>query len=526
MNGIDLKSESMTNIDAAWLHMETPTNMAMITGIFTFNTPVDFARYKKTIEARLLKYPRFHMRVREPRLVGIPTWEPDPHFDINAHVHRIALPAPGDRAALQTLVGDLMSTPLDFSKPLWQFHFVDGYGAGSAVVCRLHHCVGDGLSLVQVMLSLTDETPDAPLGEQEWTPRRHPGLVSSLLHPAVSAVRGVRGAVRTTQSLLHEGWETLAHPSRLVDATMVVGSSALALSKLTLLGSDQKTLFRGPCGVRKVAAWTDPIPLGDIKAIGKKMDSTINDVMLAAATAALRRYLEALGQPVDGLNIRAMVPVNLRPNGEVLHELGNRFGLVLLSLPVGVREPLERLRVLKERMDEIKDTPEAMVAFGILNTMGMTPAQIERLIVRFFADKSTLVMTNVPGPRQPLYLAGQPIHSTVFWVPAPGGLGVGVSIMSYNGQVMLGVMTDAGLVPDPETIIRHFYAELEELKGCCGEAGTEPAGKKLPALQTVASQNGRCQALTKEGHPCKNLALPGETRCRVHHIIKVPQAGL
>jgi hypothetical protein len=145
--------------------------------------------------------------------------------------------------------------------------------------------------------------------------------------------------------------------------------------------------------------------------------------------------------------------------------LGNRFGLVILTLPVGTRDPVERLVIMKKRMDDIKNSPEAMVAFAILNTMGLAPIEVERFIIDFFAMKTTAVMTNVPGPREPLYLAGSRLNNLMFWVPAAGNLGMGISIMSYAGTVMVGIMTDSSLVGDPATIAENFNAELREMQG-------------------------------------------------------------
>ena len=203
-----------------------------------------------------------------------------------------------------------------------------------------------------------------------------------------------------------------------------------------------------------------------------------------------------------------MVPVNLRRPGEA-NELGNRFGLVIVSLPVGVRDPLERMAVLKQRMDTIKDTPEAIVAFGLLNTMGMTPIQVERLIMDFFAAKVSAVMTNVPGPREPLYLAGSQIEDMMFWVPAPGSLSLGISILSYAGNVMVGVATDAGLVPDPEAIVEGIHAELAAMR-----EHMEATERLTEAVEAHAGE--RCHALTKTGGRCKNRVAADQTTCRIH----------
>jgi WS/DGAT/MGAT family acyltransferase len=523
------KRELFSNVDAAWLHMETPTNMAMITGVMMFDERIDYQRLQKTLESRLLPYERFHQKVREPaRGIGLPHWEEDPKFDMAYHLQKVRLPEPAGLEALQTLVGELMSTPLDFSRPLWQYHYVENFGQGSAVIARLHHCIADGLALIQVLLSMTDDCPDVPCVEIEPEPEHELRPLARLLVPALLATRHVRRTVKTTirtaETLLHEGMEFIARPSKVIDIAKLSTGSTRALGKLLLIGPDPKTFFKGKCDVTKKAAWSEQIPLDDIKSIGRLMGGTVNDVLLSALTGALRRYLEGRGGSVEGLNIRAVVPVSLRPPGDV-DKLGNRFGLVFLSLPIGIRDPLNRLVALKRRMDAIKRSPEALVAFGILNAIGMTPKQIEKIVITIFGMKGTAVMTNVPGPREPIYLAGARMSNLMFWVPQPGNLGLGVSIISYAGGVILGIASDAGLVPDPETIACYFNEEVQYLKRWGRRSETNRVSsvvveeQQVEEVQAVLSMNGRCQATTKSGLPCKNKALPGSHQCRVHSEI-------
>ncbi len=464
MSAKRIESETFSSVDAAWLHMDTPTNLAVITGVITFAGVVDFERLQATLQSRFLIHRRFRQRVREAASpLGLPRWETDLNFDLDYHLQNVTLPEPGDHTALQQLVGDLMSQPLDPSRPLWQFHFVNNYMQGSALICRLHHCIADGLALVQVLLDTADVEADAPWPAPREEEVHEVSRLERWLLPVVKAAMTVSTTWQKAETLVHEGMETLVHPTRLVGAARLGASATKALGKLLLIGPDRRTLFRGKCSEAKRAAWEISADLADIKAIGQRMGGTVNDILLSAITGALRRYLEEHGQHTEGVNIRAIVPVNLRPPEE-LDELGNRFGLVFLSLPVGIRDPLKRLVVLRHRMDEIKDSPEALVAFGILGVIGMTPNQIEDLIVAIFGMKGTAVMTNVPGPRQPLYFAGGKIASLMFWVPTPGNLGLGVSILSYAGQVILGIATDAGLVPDPQAILQNFQEELEYLK--------------------------------------------------------------
>jgi WS/DGAT/MGAT family acyltransferase len=335
------------------------------------------------------------------------------------------------------------------------------------------------------------------------------------------------------ENLAHEGFETLVHPARLRSAARFSKDATKALGKLLLIGPDRRTGLRGRCGVAKRAVWSYPIDLEEVKRIAHLMGGTVNDILLSALTGAFRRYLEDRGEPVDGLNIRGVLPVNLRPPEE-LDQLGNRFGLVFLSLPVGTRDPLKRLVTLKRRMNAIKDTPEAVVALGILGAIGMSPTQLENIIISIFGMKGTAVITNVPGPRQPLYFAGQKIETLMFWVPTPANLGVGVSIISYSSQIFLGIATDEGLVPDPENILQCFYDELDylsrwgrpssgprvELSPASVLVNATSQAAQLPSVEPVAPPEspatGQCQALTRSGKACKNRALPGQTTCHAH----------
>jgi len=243
--------------------------------------------------------------------------------------------------------------------------------------------------------------------------------------------------------------------------------------------------------------------------VGRALRGTVNDVVLAAATGALRRYMEQRGQDTTGVNIRAMVPVSIRAAKD-LNKLGNQFGLVILSLPVGVRDPVQRLRVLKRRMDDIKDTPEALIAFGVLSLLGLTPQQAEKIMIDFFAAKVSAVMTNVPGPRRSIYLAGQRLNSLMFWVPRGGDIGLGLSILSYAGNVHVGIATDAGLMSDPQAIVDAYHAELSDLLRLAPPTRSTLSPIKQP------SANGHCHAVTKAGVPCRNRALPNSQYCAVH----------
>lgn len=429
----------MSSVDAAWLGMEDPTNLMMVTGVLMLDGKVDPKRLGSLLDTRLAPFGRFHQRVVRPRTRGgMPHWQDDAMFDIGNHVSHVALPGPGGDKSLSAFVSEQMSTPLDFTKPLWHVHLIDGYEKGSVVLARIHHSIADGIALVRVMLSLTDPTPNASSRRRSAASSNHAGPLDWLPGAASGAAR------------------LLQDPGRIAEG-------AYRLGRLVLLPPDPPTPFKGQLGRRKRAAWSNPVPLEHFKAIGKAYGATVNDVLVATATGALRRYLEGRGESTKGVAIRASVPVNLRPV-EDAHRLGNSFGLVFLTLPIGIVDPVRRLRAIKKEMDELKRSPEAIVAFGLLNLLGLAPVEVERLGLRFFGSKATAVLTNVPGPREPLYLAGRKLDRVMFWVPQSGRLGLGISILSYAGGVMLGVATDEGLVADPEKIVDAFEKEFRSLK--------------------------------------------------------------
>jgi diacylglycerol O-acyltransferase / wax synthase len=342
-----------------------------------------------------------------------------------------------------------MVAPLDRSKPLWDMYLIEGYGEGTAIVSRMHHCIADGIALTRVLLSLTDEQPDAGVATDERPANGH-GSLGAVAHFADAA--------------LHEGLTVAAHPRSalpgLVDRAI---TDVRTLGKLLLTGNDAKTVFKGDLGVARRVAWTERIALDEVKAIGHATGTTVNDVLLAAVSGALHRYLAEHGDTAT--EIRAMVPFNLRPLDQPLpRELGNRFGLVYLTLPVGEAAPAERLADVHQRMDRIKHTPEGLLSYAILGIIGTTPVQVERRLIDVFAPKTTAVMTNVPGPRRPIYFAGTRVGGILGWVPASGSIGMGVCIFSYDGGVTIGLQVDPRLVPDPETIVAAIGEELAALQ--------------------------------------------------------------
>mgnify|MGYP001825083986 FL=1 len=453
-----LEGKPMSNVDAAWLHMESPTNLMLITGVMSFYEKLDFSELKELIEDRFLPYERFRQKVVLSTIPGVgPRWVDDPHFNLRSHLQRIALPDPGGQEELQELVSTIMSTPLDFSKPLWQFQYIENYRGGSAVVARIHHCIADGIALVRVLLGLTDDSPKGSPKMRRTRRRRKPVAGGFWLPEVVNDA--VYSVSRMTARMVDKAVETLTDPARAAQVVAEGAKGTGVLARIATMPADPETIFKGELCTAKRCAWSQVMPLDAVKAFSKSQGATINDVLLAGVTGAIRRYMLGRKADVDGLNIRAVVPVNLRPESDIV-KLGNRFGLVFLALPIGIDDRRERLAELKRRMDAIKKSSEPMVIYALLNAVGLTGPKIESVALQLFGSKATAVMTNVPGPREEIYLAGKAMRSMMFWVPQSARLGLGVSILSYAGQVRLGVATDSGLVPDPHSIIEAFQDEM------------------------------------------------------------------
>ena len=446
----------MSNVDAAWLGMDAPDNLMMITAVLWFRAPVDWERLSEVVGARLIRrYPKFSQRpLPSASPFEQPVWTLDPAFDLRRHLVRVELDGEGDQKALADLVSGLLSEPLDMHRSPWQFHLVDGYGEGAALVARLHHCIADGIALASVLLSLTDETaePTEPDLSAAAVAVRRPGLARRVTEGTgdVARVAGIdfariwrrpRQALRAVRFAYH----VLSTGARIVFATR-----------------DPRTRFRGRLGAAKGAAWTDELELSRVKAVAAALDATVNDVLLAVTAGALRRHLLTHGDAPGDL--RVFVPVNLRPPGEpVPRALGNRFGLVFIRLPVAESDACARVRRVHERMGAVKGSAQAVATFAILSIIGALPAWGHALAVRILGAKSTAVVTNVPGPTERVFLAGTELDGMVFWVPQAGAVGLGVSILSYADVVRIGIAADRNLVPDPSSLARSVELELDAL---------------------------------------------------------------
>ena len=459
-------SERMSRVDTAWLRMDSPANLMMIVGIWLLRPELRAAALRERLQSRLLTYARFRQKVVEKAMLM--HWVEDAGFDIDRHVVSEKLArkrGQSERSALQARASELAATPLDPAHPLWQMHLIDHYEDGSALIVRIHHCIADGIALNSVLMSIADGGDDLHRRVHDVEPERDDGdwLADAVVRPltgaAVKAIGmygdGVVGAM-----------EFLAHPRRSVDDSVKmaqVGYQVLRdAAALALLSDDSPTLLKGPVGGKKVVAWCEPLPLADVKALGKALNCSVNDVLLACAASSIGGYLRARGEDPSGKEIRAMVPVNLRPLDEAW-QLGNRFGLAPVLLPIGIDNTVECVYAVRARMRELKGSYQPLLAYALLAVSGVLTKPLQDALSDLFLKKTTAVMTNVPGPSEPILFCGSTLRQSIFWVPSSRDVGVGVSIVSYAGGVQLGLIADRQRCPDPQRIIDRFAPEFEKL---------------------------------------------------------------
>ncbi len=459
------ETERMSAVDAAWLRMDRATNLMMIVGVVVFDSRVDFRRFRRTIEERFLAFPRFRCRARPDAISA--DWERDEGFDLDRHVVRARLPAPADQAGLEALVSELASADLDRGHPVWQFHFIERFQGGSAAILRIHHCYADGMAMIRVFLTLTDAEANpaaaaSPAPAAPPKPRAGDDAEAWLGRLAIPGAGLLRQAYAEGTAFLARAADLTKHPEQAAELAGHAIGIAGELARVALLPDDPPTRFKGALGTRKIAAWTDPLPLAEVKSVAKALGCTINDLLMSTAAGALGGYLRQHGEDTDGLSIRAAVPVNLR-DPACAATLGNYFGLVFLELPIGIRNPLERLFAVHAAMTQLKGSYQPVLTLGLMAALGRMPATVEAAAIDLLSTKATAVATNVPGPSQALYLAGGRIGRLIFWVPQSGDIGLGISILSYAGQVQFGLIADAGRVPDPGQVTARFREEFEKV---------------------------------------------------------------
>lgn len=441
-------AENMSSVDRAWLRMERPTNPMVVMGLLILRGRLRLAALRQLVSERFLAFERFRCVPVVDTLGG--RWVRDEQFNIDDQVLRVALAPRAGKVELESLVGELASTPLNTGRPLWTFHLIERYQGGSAVIIRIHHCYADGIALMHVLARLADDAPAATDGAAEAHADAGPGLIALSL--------------REFADLFEKGVHYTLHPSEAATATRAALGIAGEIARLgVLLADDPATRLKRPLtGVKRVA-WGEPLALEEVRTVGRVLGCTINDVLVATLAGALGRYLDAVGERTAGVTIRAAVPVNLRSGDGAPPDLGNRFGLAFVDLPIGIRHPLQRLYAVHGTMQALKGSPEALVTYGLLSLIGSLPEAVENPAIAWFSAKASLVASNVRGPGRPMHLGGAPISQLLFWVPQTGSIGAGVSMFSYNEEVQYGVIADRRLIPEPAELVSIIQTEFDRL---------------------------------------------------------------
>jgi diacylglycerol O-acyltransferase / wax synthase len=468
--------QTMSPLDASFLHIENAVTHMHIGSVDIFEGPAPGPdEVPVAIGAHLPLVPRYRQKVRfVPLALGRPAWVDDPHFNLEYHVRRTALPAPGGDQELRNLVGRVMSQQLDRAKPLWELWIAEGLDEGRwAIISKIHHCMVDGVSATDLLSVLLDSEREGMSPQPDpWKPAPEPGsaalVAHALTHRAASPYEGVRTVLAAARGPRHAA-------RHLVD--VVRGTASLT----RLARVPPQTSLNGPIGPHRRWDWARA-RLADIRQIREQHEGTVNDVVLAAITVGFRELLLARGEPLEGHVIRTLVPVSVRAQ----HERGtynNKVSAMFAELPIAIEDPVQRLHSVHEQMQELKHSGQAVAAETLTELGGFAPAMLlalgGRVGSRLPQHTVNTVTTNVPGPQRPLYLAGRRMLEAFPFVPLAGSVRIGIAIFSYDGNITFGVTGDRDTAPDIAALCHGIERGIAELLGPSpsGAAAERPASE-------------------------------------------------
>lgn len=422
----------MRGEDAIWLQ-DSPDNLMVINALL-FCDAFDLETFLRVWNANVMQarnvqgepqYDRFTKRVilKNQRFY----WQEDEQFAIQRHIFSVEDRVFEDDASLQQFVGEEAGTPLSYEHPLWQIRLLQGWDDQTILFVRIHHCMGDGVALIPILFSLLDEMH----GEQEREKVNKP-----LLPPLVRYV--------------------------------MAPIAALPVLISRLLWIPDRSMLRGARMTgRKRVAWSPELSLEEVKQLKNALQGTVNDVLMGCVAGAFHRYL-ARQSPQVPTKVRTSMPVNLRTIGEEIR-MQNDFTIAFLTLPLHPTDPKGRMMAVKSSLDGMKKSLQPFIMFRAAAIVtNLLPMPLARFVLNLFANKTTAITTNVPGPQYPLHLAGRSIRAMLFWVPTRANVGIGISVLSLSGYVRLGVLGDESVLPDPEQFVADFVAEFETLKSLHG----------------------------------------------------------
>jgi WS/DGAT/MGAT family acyltransferase len=477
-----MSSDRLTGLDASFLHLEDAASHMHVAGVMIFEgDPPPYDELLEVIDRRLGLVPRYRQRLAfVPLAQGRPVWVDDPHLNLRYHVRSTALPAPGSEEQLKALAGRVFSQALDRDKPLWEIWLVDGLeGDRFAVLSKTHHALVDGVSGVDIMSVLFDTSPEpaAPTDTGErWLPRPLPSS-AQLLGEALVERATIPGELARSVRAVLRGPRRVVESIR--DAAVGVGAMAWAG-----LNPAPPSPYNKPIGPHRRFTWVR-VTLDDVKAIKNELGGTVNDVMLATVAGALGKHLRRRGQNTNGLELKAMVPVSVRADVE-RGALGNRVAAMMAPLPVWCEDPVARLDIVREELKGLKSGGQAVGAQVLTQLSGFAPMTIMEQASRVAARQRffNLVVTNVPGPQIPLYLAGKRLIDTFPMVPLAKNQALGVALLSYAGRINFGLVGDYDLMWDLDAFaddVRDSLAELADAAGVELTAEPAPSGQAVRA---------------------------------------------
>ena len=457
-------TDRLSPVDVSFLYMETPTTPMHVGGVCTFEPPeagLDYDQLVELISQRISLVPRYRQKVKwVPGRLANPVWIDDRDFDVTYHVRRSALPKPGNREQLKELVGRLQSRPLDRTRPLWEIYLVEGLEGGQiALITKTHHAMVDGVSAIDIGTVILDQEPTPrDLPDDDWAPRKEPGLLDLVVGAVTDLVSRPTDALDTVRAAV-------------VDARATAGKAASlaggVLSQAKLMARQAPdTPLNVSIGEQRRFGMADT-DLDDYKRVRKFHGGTINDVVLATVSGALRTWLLTRGEKVNPATlIRAMVPVSVRANAEK-GELGNRVSSYFVDLPVGEGSAIMRLHQVTFAMRGHKESGSAVAADALVQLSGFAPPTIHALGARTASVMTrrlfNLVVTNVPGPQFPLYAAGARMLSMYPVVPLAKNQALSIGLTSYNGGVYYGLNGDRNAMADIDVLASCIEESLAEL---------------------------------------------------------------
>jgi WS/DGAT/MGAT family acyltransferase len=457
----------LSALDAAFLQVEGAAAHMHVGGVLLMEGAApEYDELVGSVEARLPRLPRWRQRLAWPA-AGLlrPCWVDDPRFDARFHIRHAGLPRPHSEVELRELAGQLFGERLDRSKPLWELHLVDEVDGGRfALIAKIHHALADGISGVDIAALLLDVDPSAGNGAPHQGAHAPPPAVPPPPSEAELIAGAAKDQAREVRGALRGALGALRHPADAALALARTARDATDLVEARLDGAPASP-YNVPISATRRFTWTR-VDLGQVKQVGRRAGATVNDVVLAAVSGGLRRQLQRRGHHVDGLELKAMVPVSVRAEDEH-DDLGNRITTLFAPLPVGISEAGQRLRRVREVMAALKRSGQAAGGQALSAAGEFMPPQLMALVAKQMASPRlfNLTVTNIPGPPMPLYLLGRRVTDIFPLVPLAEEHALGIAIMSYDGALDLGLLGCADAVPDLEELAEDVQASFAELAG-------------------------------------------------------------